>query len=162
MTFTILDLIFVAIIILCIVMGLVKGFIDSVFDKAAPLVAVFGAFLFCRRLALYLSPYIKNSVVAIALSFIGLFIVLFIVVKIIQVIIGKLFDNEILDGLNRTLGFAFGLIESLALICIIIWVLKKFPFFDFNPYLENSLFFRLYQNILIPASQVVGGTGTNV
>ena len=65
MTFTILDLVFVVIIILCIVMGLVKGFIDSVFDKAAPLVAVFGAFLFCRRIAEYLSPHIKNSVVAV-------------------------------------------------------------------------------------------------
>ena len=158
MTFTVLDLVFVAIIILCIVVGFVKGFIDSVFDKAAPLVAVFAAFLFCRRVAVLLSPYIKNSVVALVASFLAVFIVSFIVVKIVQVIIGKLFDNEILDGLNRTLGIAFGLLESLALICIILWALSKFPFMDFKPYLSNSLFYRLYQNIVIPASQVVGGT----
>lgn len=158
MTFTVLDLIFVAIIILCIVAGIVKGFIDSVFDKAAPLVAVFGAFMLCRRVEVYLSPYIKNSIIALVASFLLVFIVLFIIVKIIQVIIGKLFDNEILNGLNRTLGFAFGLLESLALICIILWILQRFPFIDFKPYLANSFFFRLYQSLVIPASQIVGGT----
>lgn len=50
-------------------------------------------------------------------------ILLFIVIKIVLAILGKLFDNiartKILGGLNRALGFVFGLVKGACIVIII-------------------------------------------
>lgn len=54
-------------------------------------------------------------------------ILLFIVIKIVLAILGKLFDNitriKVLGGLNRALGFMFGLIKGACIVIIVNFVI---------------------------------------
>jgi uncharacterized membrane protein required for colicin V production len=68
----------------------------------------------------------------------------FTAVKLLEFILRDIVKRiSLLGGVDRLLGVAFGLIEGLVLVSLILWILMIQPLFNPGPLLENSLFARL-------------------
>lgn len=144
----VIDIVFCGIVFFFAILGLIKGFVDMVFNKLAPILSIWGAILFYKILSVYLEPFIKQDVVRYILSFLIIFAGFFIVVKILQRIVSAVFRAVILSQLNRTLGFFMGIIEALAIIVLILFVLEIQPWFDLSALLEKSWFYTLFHSFI--------------
>lgn len=147
MSFVTIDWIFSIIILIFAVSGLIKGFIDNVFGKIAFVAGILLAYLFYKDLATSLLKDIKIPVAANIISFLLIFVVTFLVIKIIQMIVAKVFEWSILKSLDRTLGFIFGIVEGIAVVCLIVFLLTAQPFFNTQTLFDGSFYFNLIQSI---------------
>lgn len=153
-----IDIFFIVIILFFGIFAFFKGFIREIFGKIAWILGVIAGFLFCGKLKPYILPYVKFDLLATLASFILIFIVVFLVVHIIKTIIGRFFEDDIMRGLDKALGFFFGLIEGVAVVMLILFVLTIQPFFPLEDLLSESFFFVIFQPILSSASTVKIGT----
>lgn len=148
MTLAIIDYIFIVVIILFAILGVVKGFIDNIFGKLSWIVGILGAFFFYDQVARNVLTGIKNVIAANILAFVILFVIIFLIIKMIQVIIGRLFECPVLNSLDRALGFFFGIVEGIAVVALIIFLLCNQPFFQIDNLFDGSFFFRLFNRFL--------------
>ena len=143
-----IDYVFLIVIALCAMVCTMKGFVDSFFDKAAPVLAVIAAVFLYKHFTLLMSKFIKNPLVCTIVTFLIVFVLVFILIKILQKAIGTIFEDKILGSLNRTLGFAFGIVEALAIIALALFLISAQPFFDASKLLDGSFFFKIFRKIL--------------
>jgi len=143
-----IDYFFIVVVILCAVICTAKGFVDSFFDKAAPVLSVIAAVFLHGSFSGLFAGFIKNHVICSVVSFLAVFIVAFLIIKVLQHSIGKIFEGKILGSLNRTVGFAFGLVEGIAIVSIVLFLLAAQPFFDASKLLKGSFFFSIFRKIL--------------
>ncbi|MBO6130852.1 MAG: CvpA family protein [Treponema sp.] len=148
MNLPIIDLLFLLIIFLCAIICLVKGFVNSVFNKAAPILALWAAVLGWRPLSSMLKDTIKISILNYIASFLIIFIAVFIMIKILQMILGNIFEGRILGSLDRTLGFFFGVIEGLVIVLLIMIILTAQPWFDVSGIFAGSIFYRIFAPVV--------------
>ena len=87
--------------------------------------------------------------------FVLLFIVTFLLVKIFQHIIGSFFQSEIMNGLNRALGFFLGAFEGLLVVAVILIALNAQPWFDVAGLLGDSFFANIMSGIIAQPVQYV-------
>ena len=144
----ILDIILILVILLFTIMGLIKGFIDMLFNRAAPVLSIWGALLFYRTGVQYLSPYIKQELVCQIASFALIFIVLFLVVKIIQLILGKFFNTILLKQLNNVLGLVFGIVEGCTVVILVLLIMTAQPWIDFTEMLNSSHIYKFFEPLV--------------
>ena len=157
MTFTLLDIIFIAIMFLLAIHGVISGFIKEFFSKVAIVVGVFFAVVFYDQLSPFLLDYIKSDFVTKILAFLLIFIFAYLVVRLIQHFVGNLFEGEILKGLDSVLGFFFGALEGLLIVCVILILLYAQPWFDVNSIFKGSFFHSaLYELLAKPVDMVQG------
>lgn len=144
MSFTLLDVIFLVFILIIAIVAASKGFLDAIFGKLCWILGLLGAFTFYKKLSKHMINLISNQTVSSIVCFVLIFMVIFLFVKIIQTILGKVFDGEIMKGLDKSLGFFFGLLEGVVVIYIIIFLLIKQPWFDVSKLFEGSMFVKLF------------------
>lgn len=135
-----IDIVFLLIIFLFAVLAAMNGFLNEVFGKAAPVVAVWVALIFYKPLVLPIQQYVKNLTVSVILAFTLVFVMAFIVVKLFQSMMKNIFGGEIFKQLDRVLGVLFGILEGFALVCIILILLRIQPWFSVSSILEKSIF----------------------
>ena len=143
------DVIILAVILIYAIVGMAKGFIKAIFSKLCWILGIFGAILFYKRLSVHMTALVHNQTVSLILCFLLIFVVIFLIVKIVQIVIERIFDGEIMKGLDRALGFFFGILEGLVVIFIILFILTLQPWFDVSKLFEGSLIY----NFLIPFVQ---------
>ena len=148
MAFSIIDVVFLVVILIFTIIGVIKGFIDNLFGKLSWILAILGAFFFYDRIATSLLAGIENKIIANILSFLLLFVVIFIVIKLLQVVLQKIFSGAILGSLDRALGFFFGVVEGLAIVTLVMFLLSNQPFFAIDNLSNNSFFFELFNKYL--------------
>ncbi|MCQ2247412.1 MAG: CvpA family protein [Treponema sp.] len=155
MSFPAIDFIFLLVTVIFGFIGLFNGFINELFGKIVPVISIWVAFVFCGFLVQPLSGVIHIHFLAVVLSFLIVFVASFLVLKIIQQVIKAIFDCEIFKSLDRFLGFVLGLVEGLALVCVILIVMYAQPWFDVAPVLKGSLFASILNPVLsVPLSSV--------
>ncbi len=148
MTLSFIDVIFLIIMLIFAVAACAKGFIRELFGKLAVIAGLVAAFLLCGRLEPYLVKAIDNKLLDTVIAFFLIFVVVFLAVKIIQTLVGSLFSGEILRGLDRVLGFAFGALEGLFVVCCLLVLMNAQPWFDFTGTLDSSTFWRILSPFL--------------
>lgn len=148
MPFALLDVIFLIVILIFALIATAKGFIGAIFGKLCWIMGLFGAFFFYKYLLKYMTGVIKNEMLAAIACFFLIFVVIFLIVKIIQVILQKAFSGDIMKGLDRALGFFFGLVEGLVIVFIFIFIVKNQPWFDVRNLFEGSLFYQILSPML--------------
>lgn len=121
------DLIFLLVIFFCLLMGLIKGFINSLFGMGAPVLSIWISAFFYKKLAVYLASYIKSDAAVLILSFVLIFVFVFLLLKLFQQLVNKIFGGEIFRSLDRVLGLLFGFVEGLALVIFIIFIISIIP-----------------------------------
>ena len=140
MNIAFIDMVFIVIIVACVLLSVLKGFVSSFFGKATFIVAVLLGIVFAPKLDVFVSNYINIPYVTTVISFLLVFIVSFLVLKVIQLIIKSIFSGEIMGSLDKALGFFWGLVEGLLIVGVICVILIVQPFFDLTELLSNSFF----------------------
>ncbi|MBQ3686461.1 MAG: CvpA family protein [Treponema sp.] len=153
----VIDLVFFVVVAAFAIIACFKGFVDELFDRGAPLIAVWFAIFGYKVLAVKLLPYVHFPILANIFGFLLVFILVFLIIQVLQQVVGKLFEGKILGQLNRLLGFAFGIVEGLAIVAIVLIILTMQPWFDVKPLLTGSIFYRMFQMFLavLPSQQGV-------
>ncbi|WP_407400911.1 CvpA family protein [Treponema sp.] len=155
MNLPIIDLVFIIIIFALAIMGLINGFLNEVLGKVIPIASIWIAFMTFGHLVGPLELHVKFHVAAVICAFLIVFIVVFIVLKIIQAILKKIFSAAILKSLDRFLGFVFGAVEGVAIVCIVLLVLRTQPWFDTSSLLAGSIFLKYLDPLIsIPADAI--------
>lgn len=157
MHFTFIDIIFSLILLVFGVMVCVKGFIKELFGKLSVFAGLFAAVFFFARLSPYLEKVISSKAACAVISFILLFITVFLLVKIIQSVVANAFKGEILRSLDRVLGFAFGVLEGLVIVCLFLVIIEAQPWFDPAPLVGGSFFWKILAGILEKPVQTLEG-----
>lgn len=146
MEFMVIDYIFSAIILIFAVIGLAKGFIDTIFGKLSWILGLLFSFLLYDFVSQKILTGIENVVLSNILGFLIVFVVVFLIVKLIQMIFSQVFEWSPLKSLDRVLGFFFGVIEGLVIVLAIIFVLTVQPFFSVENLLNNSFYYGLFDS----------------
>ncbi len=155
MTFNFLDIIFFAIILLLAIHGTIAGFIKEFFSKAAIVLGVFVSVMFFKNLSPYLNRHIESIFVSQIVSFLLLFILVYLIVRLIQHFVGNFFEGEILNGLDRVMGFFFGAAEGLLIVCIVLILFYAQPWFDLGPLVIESFFHKTFYELLAAPVNIV-------
>lgn len=158
MNFTVIDWIFGIVILIFALSGLIKGFVDCLFSKLCWILGLISACIFYDDAAKYIFQSISNPTLSNILGFIIVFILVFLVVKLVQVVISKIFQLQILKSLDRVLGFAFGIVEGILVVGLVIFILLKQPFFSPDRLLNGSFFNSIVERLFFATKEL----GTNV
>lgn len=160
MSLPVIDLVFFVIIFAFAIIGLINGFINEVLGKVIPVASIWIAFMTFGHLVPPIEKQLKIHVLAVICSFLIVFVAVFIVLKIFQKILKTCFRAEILNSLDRFLGFVFGIAEGLAVVCILLLILKIQPWFDVSSVTKGSLFVKFIDPLIsIPASSISEAVG---
>ncbi len=143
-----IDVIFLAIILVFAIVSAIKGFINAIFNKLCWILGLIAAFLFYNMLSVPMKDFVKNQIASDILSFLVIFIAVFLFIKIIQTILSKVFDGEIMKGLDRSLGFFFGLVEGIVIVYVFIFLALKQPWFPKPEFLTSSIFVKMFEHII--------------
>lgn len=148
MSFAAIDYIFCLVILVFAIIGVIKGFIDNIFGKLSWILGILGAFFFYDRVSRELLTGINNVVLSNVIAFIILFVVIFLIMKILQVILSKIFAGKILGSLDKALGFFFGIVEGLAIIALVIFVLCNQTLFSVDGIFNDSFFLNIFYEFI--------------
>ena len=162
MSLPIIDLVFIVIIVVFAILASIKGFVGEVFDRGAPVISVWLAVLTYKRVAAPLKQHIQIPIIANILAFVLVFILAFVIIKIVQQLIGKIVEGKILKQLDHTLGFAFGVLEGLAVVALILLILLFQPWFQLGNLLDGSIFASILAKILDAFNSLPEGAGVHV
>ena len=161
--FSLTDVIVLFIILIFAIVGFARGFIKAIFGKLCWILGILGAIFFYKKLAVYMrKSLVQNEIVSDILCFLIIFVVIFLLVKIIQIIVERIFDGEIMIGLDRALGFFFGILEGFVVISAIIFALIYQPWFDLAAFFEDSRILTFLQTLIIKASESTKETSEEV
>lgn len=147
MNFAVVDFIFAAIVLITTIAGFAKGFVENVLNKLGWVVAVILSGLFYEQMAVVLAPHIPNLFLAKLAGFFLIFAIVFLVIMILKLVLSKLFSGTVLGGLDRALGGLFGIVEGIAIVFIIIFLLNLQPFFNVAPLFSESFFSSLMYSV---------------
>jgi len=147
-----IDLIFAGFILLMVIHGFVKGFVEEFFAWAAMILAIWAAVLLYPAGAVFIRSKILHNVryVPEILSFIAIFIIVMIIVKLVEFILKDVIDGTKLRGVDKILGLLFGLVEGITLTALVVFVLSVQPVFKIEKLLSESFFAQL----LIPLIKI--------
>ena len=157
MNLSVIDYIFIALIILFIIRCYLKGFISELLSMAAIVLGLLAALYFYKNGGEYLRgkfwPELKT--IPEILAFVALFAIVFIVIKFLETMLKGIINEIRLGGADRFLGIIFGLAEGLAVVSLILFILRIQPLFDPSSILSDSFF----AGLLLP---LITGTENSV
>jgi membrane protein required for colicin V production len=158
MNFSALDIVFVALIFLLSLRSLFRGFITELMSMASITLGFLAAFLFHKPGAAFVAEkwFPSSPVLADIIAVIALFIIVFVAVKIVERILNDIISAVDLGGVDRLIGFFFGIAEGALLITLLVWLISIQPLFDPQPLLETSVIARILLPIVGSARESLG------
>ena len=141
----IIDIIFIILAVLMIIHGYLRGFITELFSWAAIVVAVLAAFFLHGPVAEMIRENFMPTVryVPELLGFTAVFIAAITLCKLVERILKNVVSGANLGVLDKILGAAFGFVEGIAIIALILFVLGVQPFYDVSAILRDSVFAQI-------------------
>ena len=152
------------IIIILLVLGLARGFIDGFIKELASLAAlilgIWGAIRFSTFTAAKLYDYFDMTGRYVGIiAFIITFILIVILIHFVGLVVDKFVDSISLGFLNRLLGIFFGLFKTALILSVIFVVLNaidaKHPFLP-KEKIEQSKFFNPIADIAPALFPIIG------
>ncbi|MDR0877764.1 MAG: CvpA family protein [Treponema sp.] len=141
----VIDIIFAVLIFILVIRCAMKGLIGEVISMAAVVLGFMTALLLCSNGGIYLREKFMPDmrILSEILAFIALFLIVFLFIKIVGSILKGIIEGIHLGGVDHFLGIAFGLLEGLVVVGLILFVFSIQPLFDSQKILEQSIFARL-------------------
>jgi len=142
LNFTVIDFIFVALVLIFIIRCYLKGFISELFSMAAIVLGLLASLYFYKNGGEFLRNRFMPEMKTIPeiLAFIALFLIVFLVIKLLEIMLKGIINEIKLGGADRFLGIIFGFAEGLAVVSLILFVLRIQPLFDPSSILSDSFF----------------------
>jgi membrane protein required for colicin V production len=142
------DIFLLLVFLLCVIIATISGLVKILFSAAALLLSIIGAVILNNLVAPYFISLVPFLFLAKLIAFVVIFIIIFLVIKILQHIVSAFFKGGILKGLDRALGFIFGIVEGVFFVVVILFVLVNQPFIDVSDLLNGSHIFRFLEPFL--------------
>jgi membrane protein required for colicin V production len=138
----VIDYIFIFLILLMVIHGYVKGFIEELFSFSALILAIWAAVLLNSAGGAFIRDrFMQNvRVVPELLAFAAILLLVLIVIKLLERVLKDVIAGANLGAVNKILGCLFGLVEGVAFTALIIFVLTVQPLFDASKFLGESIF----------------------
>jgi membrane protein required for colicin V production len=148
MNISVIDIIFLLLLALLIIRCYLKGFVSELFSMAAIILGILSSLFFYKNGGEFLRNtfWPEMKIIPEIIAFIALFVIVFIVIKILESILKGIIEKVSLGGIDRFLGTILGLMEGIAVISLILFLLKVQPLFDPSSILSDSVF----AGILLP------------
>ena len=146
----VIDLVFLAFIVLMTIRGYAEGFIDELFSWGALVLAVWLAFSLYAEGAKFIKSKLSLNVeyVPEILAFIVIFIIVMVLLKMLEYILKDVVKQaKILGGVNKIVGLIFGIIEGITIVALVLFLLHKQSVFKVQ-FLDNSIFDRILNPII--------------
>lgn len=115
----IIDGLIVAVIGISILIGFIRGITKEVFGLLSWGGAAVAAYIGLPILRNVARNYITNPLFADGVTVLGIFIIFLILLSLISHILSSYVRESALGGVDRSLGFAFGLIRGIVMICAV-------------------------------------------
>jgi membrane protein required for colicin V production len=140
----VIDIVFLALIIIFAVRGWVRGFIGEFLSMAAVVLGLLAAFFFYRNGAVFIRERFMPTLNFIPgiLAFIAIFLIVFIVVKILERLLHDIVEGIMLGTVDHFLGIVLGLAEGVIVTALVLFVFSIQPLFDPASVFQNSVFAR--------------------
>ena len=156
----VIDMIFLILVVLMIMHGYVKGFLEEIFSWAALVLAIWVAVLLHPAGAEYIRGKAMQNVRYIPeiLAFIAIFAIVMVLLKMLEHVLKDVIMGAKLGEANKMLGAIFGLIEGLTLVAVILFVLTIQPLFNASTIIADSIFAQ----ILLPLVRIPFDRGAGI
>lgn len=147
-----LDIVLIAVIVVFAIIGIAKGFVDSVLSIFSTLVSLVIAYFLAKYVASFLNSICKmnelfakmlgswgvteeglagfsREKIASLITFLVSMLIVWLLIKLAIFLLSKLFESvtansSALSGLNRALGFLFGAVKGALFVCIALGVVS--------------------------------------
>lgn len=136
-----IDIFFVVLVLLTVIHGFVKGFVEELFSWASLVLSIWAAvLLFPAGGAFIRTKFMQNvRIVPEILAFVAIFLIVMLFIKLLERLLKDVITGANLGFLNKVLGAIFGLIEGFAFIALIIFILEVQPLFDASKLVGGSV-----------------------
>ncbi len=138
---TLFDFIILAIFLISIVVGVIRGFIKEVLSIASWIVAGWLAYNYSVEAGEWLSQFISlgEGGLRTSVGFGALFVGTLFMFAIITYVLTKLLVRAPVKGVDRVLGLATGVVRAMAISAVLLVLLQAFEADD-SPYWQDSKF----------------------
>ena len=145
MEISVIDVIFILLLILFIVRCYLKCFVSELFSMAAVVLGLLASLFFYKNGGEYLRSrfWPDMKIIPEVAAFFALFLIVFVVIKLLEIMLKGIINGVSLTGADRFLGIFFGMAEGIAVISLVVFVLRIQPLFDPSSILTESVFARL-------------------
>ncbi|MBO6552900.1 MAG: CvpA family protein [Roseitalea sp.] len=126
MPITLLDGLFLGLVLISAVLAMVRGFSREVLSIGSWVAAAVAAFLFYRTLTPYVQNYVDNELIAQLVAAGLIFLIALIVVTLITMRIADMIIDSRIGPLDRSLGFVFGAARGVIVAAVAIWFINFF------------------------------------
>lgn len=134
-----LDIGVVAIIVLSAVFAFARGFVREAFSVIAWVGAAAVTLYGFGWAYDHIDPYVHNPLLSQVAAGFGLFIVSLVVLTMITGILARMVNATAFSPIDRTLGFVFGLVRGVVLVCVAYLALAMvLPPTDWPPWLRDA------------------------
>jgi membrane protein required for colicin V production len=131
------DYVVLGIVVISVLVGLIRGFVEEAFSLLVWAAAFLIAFQYSGALAMQLEGHIELPSARASLAFAGVFLSVLLVGGLLTFLVGKLVEKTGLSGTDRLLGGAFGGIRGLALVLALMLVAGLTPVVQ-DPWWQQS------------------------
>lgn len=128
-SFNVLDILFLAIVILSTLFGIIKGFIRELFSLAFFIIALILSFLYYSDVGTIYSKYLSENIAHFA-GFVTIFVAVLVVGTLVTYFIKKIFILGPLKTIDRIFGGVFGLVRGMLIAALIVFVMIAFQIND--------------------------------
>jgi len=130
-----------ATLLISILVGALRGFIQEVFSLGVWAAAFLVAYQYGADVAMLMEDHVSLPSARAAMGFAGLFVAVLLVGGLLNYLLGRLVESTGLSGTDRLLGGAFGAARGLALVLICL-VAAGFTPLPADPWWKDSLVIR--------------------
>ena len=113
-----IDIAVIAVLLVSGVIALMRGFVYEVLAMAGWVLAGLASFWGLPLVRPFLEPHISNATVVSAVGGIAIFLLVLLISSFITHSISKQVKKSAVSAVDRSLGFAFGLVRGLVLACL--------------------------------------------
>ncbi|MCL2809157.1 MAG: CvpA family protein [Treponema sp.] len=145
MTFSVIDIVFVALIGLLMIRCYLKGFVSELLSMAGIVFGLFASLYFYKNGGQFIREKFlpESEIIPEIIAFVLLFIIVCSIIKLLEKILLNIIDQISLTGADSFIGIIFGFAEGIVVVSLILFLLKIQPLFDSSELLDNSFFARL-------------------
>lgn len=136
-----LDIVIIAIILISILVGLLRGITKEIFSLLSIFCGIITASRYYQKLSFFFISKVHNEILANIISFVVIFLLVSLFISLIGMLLCKIWRILHLGLFDRIFGAVFGLIRGLVLVALVAILIEKFPIGKIQTMAHQSFLF---------------------